>query len=607
VCGIAGWVDFKADLRNARETAEAMTATMAPRGPDAGGLWLSPNAALGHRRLAVIDVEGGVQPMVAEDVVLTYSGEVYNYRDLREELAAAGHAFKTESDTEVVLHAYLEWGSACVDRLVGMFAFAIWDGRSEELLLVRDRLGVKPLFYYPLPDGLLFGSEPKAILANPIARPRAGREGICSSLSQVRAPGKTPFEGLLELRPGHILKCTRSGIDVRRYWELEARPHEDDQAATVARIRELLEEIMTQQLVADVPLCMLLSGGLDSSVLVGLGQMLSDEELRTFTVDYETNAENLSPNALGLHNTTDSPFAEEVAAHVGTIQESLMLDTEVLLEPEARRGALRAMDLPYHALDGDISLHMLFRTIREHSTVAISGEAADEVFGGYPWMHEESILAIPFFPWASAMLMQEQGEASSIDMELNARIGVIEYAFGQYTDSLAEVPHLEGEGEKDQRMRVVLHQHLTRMLPSLLDRKDRMSMATGLEVRVPFCDHRLVEYVYNTPWSMKTFDGREKSLLREATGDLIPASVLERRKSGFPMTQDLRYDETLRAAAKQIFEDPEEPANAVFGDAVRPLLEEEVTEVTFVRRARLEGAVRLNMWLKEYDVELDIA
>ncbi len=608
MCGIAGWVDFKADLRNARETAAEMTATMAPRGPDAEGLWLSPNAALGHRRLAVIDVEGGVQPMVAEDVVLTYSGEVYNYRELREELIAAGHAFKTESDTEVVLHAYLEWGSACVDRLVGMFAFAIWDGRSEELLLVRDRLGVKPLYYYPLPDGLLFGSEPKAILANPIAKRRVGKAGLSSALTQVRTPGRTPFEDLHELRPGHLLRCSRSGIDIRSYWQLEARPHEDDQEATVERVRVLLEEIMSQQLVSDVPLCMLLSGGLDSSALVALGQRLSDDELRTFTVDFASNEENLAPNALGLHNTTDNPFAEEVAAHVGTLQESLMLDTEVLLEPEARRTALAAMDVPYHALDGDISLHMLFRAIREHSTVAISGEAADEVFGGYPWMHDEAVLAVPFFPWAAAMMLQEQGNSTAVDMELNERLGMLEYAFGQYNDSLAEVPHLDGEDEKERRMRQVMHQHLTRMLPSLLDRKDRMSMATGLEVRVPFCDHRLVEYVFNTPWSMKTFDGREKSLLREASRDLIPAPVLERQKSGYPMTQDLRYDEALRAAAKQILDSPDEPGRVLLGDGVRAFVDEEVTEVTFGRRARREGAVRINMWLKEYDVELvDVA
>jgi len=604
MCGIAGWVDFKADLRDERETAAAMTETMAPRGPDAEGLWVSPNAALGHRRLAVIDIEGGVQPMVADEVVLTYSGEVYNFVELREELIAAGHSFQTQSDTEVVLHAYLEWGAGCAERLVGMFAFAIWDARSEELLMVRDRLGVKPLFYYPLPDGLLFGSEPKAILANPKADRRVGRVGICNALTQVRQPGMTPFEGIFELRPGHLLKCSRSGIDTRPYWKLEARPHEDDLQTTIERIRGMLEEVMAQQLVADVPVCSLLSGGLDSSALVALGQQITGGKLRTFTLDFKTNQENLSPNALGFHNTTDNPFALEVAAHVKSVQESMMLDTDVLLEPEARRAALRASDLPYHAADADISLHILFKEVRKHSTVAISGEASDEVFGGYPWMHDESVLAVPFFPWVAAVMQQEKDASSAVDLVLNDRIGLLDYLFAQYAESLAEVPHLPGEEEKEKRMRQVMFQHVTRMMPGLLDRKDRMSMATGLEVRVPFCDHRLVEYVFNTPWSMKSFDGREKSLLREAVRDLLPDPVLERRKSGFPISQDIRYDKTLQAAVKQIVDDPEEPGQIFFGDGVRPYLDEEITEVAVSRRVRLEGAVRLNMWLKEYDIEV---
>jgi asparagine synthase (glutamine-hydrolysing) len=606
MCGIAGWVDFKADLREERATVEAMTSSMAARGPDAEGVWLSTHAAIGHRRLAVIDVEGGVQPMIADEVVLTYSGEVYNYKELRAELASAGHRFRTESDTEVVLRAYLEWGAACVERFNGMFAFAIWDGRTDELLLFRDRLGVKPLFYYPLPNGLLFGSEPKAILANPLAKRVVDARGICSATIQVRTLGLTPFQGLLELRPGHYLTLSRTGSSVRKYWELEARPHEDDLPTTVARIRELLEDITARQLVADVPLCMLLSGGLDSSVLVALAKQAQgpDESLRTFAVDFTGNAERLTPDELELHNAADSPFAEEVANHVGTAHESIMLETEALLEPEARRAALRSMDVPTHLMDGDISLHLLFSAIREHSTVAISGEAADEVFGGYPWIHDEAVLGVPLFPWMAASMHEEQG-ANLIDMEIAQRVGLFDYLLEQYNESIAEVPHLDGEEEKEHRMREVMHQHLTRMLPNLLDRKDRMSMATGLEVRVPFTDHRLVEYVFNAPWSMKAFDGHEKSLLREATRDLLPQPVVDRRKSAYPITQDLRYDESLKVALKQILDDPEQPARELLDpEGVRATLNEDWNEVSFPRRFRLESAVRTNMWLKEYEVEM---
>jgi asparagine synthase (glutamine-hydrolysing) len=605
MCGITGWVDFSADLTAERDTVEAMTATMSLRGPDAGGVWLAPHAALGHRRLAVIDVEGGVQPMSAAegDVVLTYSGEVYNYRELRRELEAAGQQFRTASDTEVVLRAYLEWGMDFLERLNGMYAFAIWDGRSEELLLVRDRLGVKPLFYYPLADGLLFGSEPKAILANPRAARKADKQGICSVLMPVRRLGFTPFQGLLELRGGHCLKLSRSGTTLQRYWELEARPHEDDLPTTVARVRELLEDIVPRQLISDVPLCILLSGGLDSSALVGLGKQVegAGESLRTFAVDFD--AETFTGSPMELHSSRDSPFAEDVARHVGVNHQSIPLDAEALLSPDARHSVLVAQDSPVHAADADISLYLLSHAIREHSTVAVSGEAADEVFGGYPWMHDETVLAMPLFPWMGAALKAEPEAAGEMGSEVMQRLGLFEYVFEQHSESLAEVPHLDDEDPKEHRMREVMHQHLMRFLPYLLDRKDRTSMAAGLEVRVPYCDHRLVEYVFNIPWSMKTFDGREKSVLREATKDLLPSSVLERTKSGFPISQDQRYDERLRAEMARIVDDPDDPLREIFGDDMSPTAGESSNGFSYMRRGRLEGIVRLSEWFKEYDVE----
>src|SRR5436305_11544421 len=289
MCGIAGWVDFERDLTEQADTARAMTETMARRGPDDEGLWMSAQAAIGHRRLAVIDIAGGRQPMVADDgpTVLTYSGEVYNYRELRSELTAAGHRFKTASDTEVVLRAYLQWGEQMVDRLNGMYAFAIWDARAERLLLVRDRLGIKPLFYYPLPAGVLFGAEPKPILTTPCAERRIDSVGLCGFLTGAPTPGLTPFHGLLELEPAHLVRVSRDGIEKREYWAIEARPHEDDFPTTVARVRELMEDIVTRQLVADVPRCVLLSGGVDSSAVTALAQQKlreSGETIRSFSV-----------------------------------------------------------------------------------------------------------------------------------------------------------------------------------------------------------------------------------------------------------------------------------------------------------------------------------
>jgi asparagine synthase (glutamine-hydrolysing) len=610
MCGIAGWVDFTKDLRAERDTAQAMTDSMSLRGPDDGGLWLSEHAAIGHRRLAVIDPPGGAQPMVEDEVVLTYSGEVYNHSELRAELTSAGHTFRTHSDTEVVLRAYLQWGVELAHRLNGMYAFAIWDGRSEELLLVRDRLGVKPLYYHPLPGGLLFGSEPKAILANPLVARAVDPAGFCASLTMLPDPeGRTPFRDILDLHPAHHLRCTRAGVERRRYWALEARPHEDDLPRTIATVRELLEDIVERQLVSDVPLCSLLSGGLDSSVLTALGQRAAGRDggrLRSFAVDFSGYAENFQADA--YRETADRPYVHEMVRHVGCEHLDITLDNGEMLDPATRAAVMRAWDMPNHLVDLDLSLYLLFRAIREHSTVAISGEAADEIFGGYPWMDDPAVLQIPIFPWmVEGILRGGPPMYSLFDPELIESLKLGEYVVNLYNDSLAAVPRLDGEEGEEARMREVIHLHLNASLRRLLDRKDRMSMAVGLEVRVPFCDHRLMEYVFNAPWSMKKCDGREKSLLREATADLLPETVLQRKKAGFPSTQDIRYDRAARVELERILggedDDPILPHLDV--QATRALIDEPLEEVpTTAARFRVENVLRTNAWLKEYQLDL---
>jgi asparagine synthase (glutamine-hydrolysing) len=612
MCGIAGWVDFVRDLSQERVTAQAMTDTMALRGPDDEGLWLSPRAAIGHRRLAVIDLPGGRQPMVEGHAVLTYSGEVYNYRELRRELSAAGHSFKTDSDTEVVLRAYLQWGVEMVQRLNGMYAFAIWDERAEELILVRDRMGVKPLYYYPLPDGLLFGSEPKAILANPLAERVVDPAGLCGFFSFTHCgDGKTLFGNLFDLPPGHYARFSRRGFSKHRYWALEAHPHEDDLPDTIATVRGLLEDIVARQLVSDVPLCTMLSGGLDSSVLTALAQRAAAGngnagKLRSFAVDFEGYVENFQADA--VRESADQPFAHALAAHVGSAHQDIVLDTKELWDPDTRRSVLCAWDLPNHLGDMDISLYLLFRGIREHSTVAISGEGADEVFGGYPWAHEPQALQMPIFPWMALELQRgATGPLGLLDPELIERLKPIEYILELYNSSLASVPRLAGEEAEQARMREVAYLDLTVFMRALLERKDRMSMACGLEVRVPFCDHRLVEYMFNVPWAMKSFDGREKSILRKASEDLLPESVLARRKAAFPATQDGEYDVKLRGELKRILDGGE-------ADPIRPLLDCEATRAAIeepaepasspLARGKLEGLVRANAWLKEYQVDV---
>ncbi|MEV6552692.1 asparagine synthase (glutamine-hydrolyzing) [Streptomyces sp. NPDC051597] len=557
MCGITGWVSYDADLTGQRDTLERMTATMTGRGPDAGGTWIDHHAALGHRRLSIIDLAGGAQPMTAATadgtVALTYSGEVYNFRELRAELRARGHRFTTASDTEVVLRGYLEWGDTLVDRLNGMYAFGLWDGRTERLLLVRDRLGVKPLYYHPTPDGVLFGSEPKAILAHPGVRPSVDLDGLREIMLGVKTPGAAVWRGMRELPPAHMAVLDRSGLRERSYWQLRATEHTDGRTATAGHLAALLEGSVREQLVADVPLCTLLSGGLDSSAITGLAARelaYGGEALRSFSVDFVGHQEHFVPDG---HNVSpDTAYARAVADHVGARHTNLVLDPATLADEEVRRACVAARDLPVGRGDMDHSLLLLFRAVRAHSTVALSGEGADEMFGGYWWFHDPAISVSTGFPWLTAATGAVRQERGFLSPDLRKSLEMPEFAEQRYHEAVSATPFLDGEGVDRRRSRELLYLHLTRSLGGMLDRKDRLSMAAGLEVRVPFCDHRIVEYAYNIPWPLHVFDGREKSILREATRPVVPEVVQRRTKSPYPMTQDVRYVEALQRQARKV-------------------------------------------------------
>ncbi|MEU7137672.1 asparagine synthase (glutamine-hydrolyzing) [Streptomyces sp. NPDC046261] len=618
MCGITGWVDFTRDLTTASTVVDAMTDTLAARGPDARGTWLDRHAALGHRRLSVIDLEHGTQPMRTPErgpgdlprAVISYGGEIYNFPELREELVLLGHRFTTRSDTEVALRAYLQWGEDFVRRLNGMYSLAIWDTAREELLLARDRLGVKPLYYHPTAGGVLFGSEPKAILANPLADAAAGAEELCDALLFLRTPGRVPFRGMRELKPGHLLRVSRAGISEERYWALESRPHTDDLPTTIATIRDLLDDIVPRQMVADVPLVSLLSGGLDSSTVTALAARARAADggtLSTFSVDFTGHTENFRADA--IRPTPDGPYALEVARHVGSDHHPVVLDRARLLDPAVRRTVLGAWDLPFNFADLDVSLFLLFAAVRRHATVALSGEGADEVFGGYLWFSDPEARRAETFPWLKLGAHRGLDPRSLFHPWFVDGIDLAEYEADLYRTALAEVPVLDGgdaENAEDRRTRELGYLTLTRWLPILLDKKDRMGMASGLEGRVPFCDHRLVEYVFNIPWDMKTYTGEEKALLRAAAADLLPESVLRRKKAAYPSIQDPAYDRALITGLTAAAGDGGAPLSPFLdGDAVRRTTAKTTTgSLSEFERILVESTVRLDDWLRTYQVEL---
>ncbi|MFD7733947.1 asparagine synthase (glutamine-hydrolyzing) [Kitasatospora phosalacinea] len=608
MCGVTGWLDWADDLRLRAETVRRMTGTLTCRGPDADGVWLSRHAALGHTRLAVIDLDGGLQPFADAEparAVLAYNGELYNHRELRAELEAHGHVFRTRSDTEVVLRAHLQWGHRAPARFNGIYAYALWDARREELLLVRDHLGIKPLYWHRHANGVLFGSEPKAVLANPLLPAELDAEGVAELFALPAAPsaGHGLFRGLHEVRPGHLVLATRHTVRELRYWQLESAPHTDDEAATRAHVRELLADAVERQLASDVPLCTLLSGGVDSSAITALAAAARERQgqgkITSFSVDFPGSADR-APDA--WRTSQDAPYVRAAAEHIGTLHTSVLIPDDDLLE--ARDAVLRARDRPGWG-EMDASLHLLFREVRRRSTVALSGEAADEVFGGYPYFHDAPALASGTFPW----LHGRTTPAALLRPEVRAEARPAEYTEAAYRASLASVPRLAGEGAADAKVRETFHLALTRWLPPLLDRVDRVSMSVGLEVRVPFCDHRLVEYLWNVPWALKSPGGRAKGLLRDAVRDLLPPQVADRPKSGYPSTPAVRYTEVLTARAHELLADPAAP---VFDLVDRELVRAHLAEGRPLPSPRtapnpvggLDHLVQVDEWLRAYRVAL---
>jgi asparagine synthase (glutamine-hydrolysing) len=611
MCGIVGWIDWERDLTKERSMIENMAKSLQHRGPDAQGVWLSERAALAHRRLIVIDPESGQQPMIftadKRKYVITFNGEIYNFHELRSELEGKGHRFNTRSDTEVLLRSYVEWGESCVERLNGIFAFGIWDDQKQSLFLARDHLGVKPLFYAQRGSSLLFGSEIKALLANPLVKPQVEVQTLVQIFASLtlHVPGETVYKDVFEVKPAHWMTFDKGGIRGARYWQLQSAPHTDDLETTISKIRSLLKDTVKRQLIADVPVATMLSGGLDSSGVTALAALefkRQGRQLNTYSIDFKDHAKHFKPNF--MHLSLDTPWALKVAEHSGTDQHTVVIDTPDLLEN------LMVPTLG-HDRPGlgqmETSLYLLCRAMKEKATVALSGESADEVFGGYPWFHNQEAINAPTFPWMA--LLKKSGVRSSYDYLLpkfKTKASQEDYVARCYAEAIAEVPRLAGESPEAARLREIFYLNQTRFLPVLLDRKDRMSMAVGFEVRVPFCDHRLVQYVWNIPSEMKSTGDIEKGILRRALEDFLPHDVLYRRKSPYPASQNPTYVAGVRDLAQRVINDPDAKIHSFVDiEALKADLEAQTdgsNEPSF--NMPFEQIVQIEEWLKRYKIEV---
>lgn len=605
--GIAGWVDWKRNLSEEQDVLRGMTDAIQHRGPDDEGYWYSERAAIGHRRLFVIDPAGGKQPMICRSgdhsIVLSYNGFIYNYQDLKSELENLGHRFGTKSDTEVLLHNYLEWEEDFLQRINGVFAFAIWDERRHALMLARDRLGVKPLFYKIHNSGLLFGSEIKAILAHPEVKPEVDVEGFSEIFATVflRTPGFGVFRGVQEVRPGHYIIFTKEKTHHHQYWKLESKPHEDDVDATVEKIREILKDTVKRQLIADKPVVSMLSGGLDSSGLASMASRYLAEEgkiLRTYSLDFAGSNKHFRTSL--LHASRDEPFVKIVSEFANTDHHTAIINRDELMEHLFL--PLKARDLPALG-EMEASLYLLFREMKKDATVTLSGESADEVFSGYPWFHQDEYLFSGTFPWSVQIRFLQE----VLNEEALNTLQPEEHRNRRYQEAISEIPKLDGETGIEEKQREMSYLFITRFLSYILERKDRMSMYNGLEARVPFSDYRLVQYLFNVPYSMKMIDKVEKSLLRRAFKGYLPEEVLTRKKSAYPSTTDPVYYQNIRMMLNELIEDSHAPLVPFLDKQKLKYISDHLFEKSpFEIGKMMEFVLHVNQWLQDYKISLKL-
>ena len=602
MCGIAGMVGLPYQEHSLKE----MMKTMLRRGPDSNGVVRKDGAVLLHSRLAIVDPEGGKQPMelccAGECYTIVYNGELYNTREVKNELIALGHSFRGHSDTEVVLHAYAQWKEECLHKFNGIFGFGVWEQYRKRLFLARDRMGVKPLFYTLKDRGILFASELKTILASGLVKPALDAEGAAQILlmGPGRIPGSGVFRDVLELEPGWCGSFENGKWHPRQYWKLKDREHRESFEETAEQVRFLVTDAIKRQMVSDVPLGTFLSGGLDSSLISSVCAKELGQPLDTFSVDYENNDKYFVPGK--FQPDSDNSYIEIMQSYLGSDHHWTVLGAQELAD--TLEEATIARDLPGMA-DVDFSLLAFCKRIRPRVKMALSGECADEIFGGYPWYRDPEVRALEGFPWAQNTALRSSFLAPSV----KEKIDPTEFVMEQYKRTLRESDVLPEASAQERRVKEMVNLNMRHFMQTLLDRKDRMSMYCGLEVRVPFCDYRITEYLYGVPWEYKDHQGREKGLLRYAMGQYLPQAVLHRKKSPYPKTWDPAYQSIMEGRVKALLEDQNAPIfQIVKPEALHTLLGDSYTWPWYGQLMRVPQTMaymlQIDFWMRHYQVEV---
>ena len=614
MCGFVGFANLKENI-SSKTNIYNMNESISKRGPDEDGYYYEEHVCLGHKRLIVVDPDGGKQPMSAMKdgnlYTIVYNGQLYNTKELRFELEENGFTFDSYSDTEVLLKSFIFWKYDVVKKLNGIFSFAIWNSKKNELFLARDHFGVKPLFYTIYNNTLVFASEIKALFKYPGIEAKLDEQSIAElfGIGPARTAGLGIFKNIYEIKPAHFGIFNENGLHIERYWKLESKVHTDNLGKTCDNVRFLLEDSISRQLVSDVPLCTFLSGGLDSSIITLYASKYCKKHnlppLNTYSVDYVDNDKNFVKT--DFQPNSDNYYINLMTEKLNTNHHTVILDTPELAS--ALEDAMIARDFPGMA-DVDSSLLLFCKKVKQNATVSLTGECADEIFGGYPWFFRADALNSNTFPWSIAITERQ----NLLNPQIASKVNLKNYIDYRYQESLNEVDILDEDSMETAEKRRISHLTLNWFMQTLLDRSDRMAMYNGFELRVPFCDYRLAEYVWNIPWEMKALHGREKGLLRYIMKDLLPEEIVDRKKSPYPKTWNPTYLATVKDMLTKIMNDSNAPINNLLNrNYILEILETDGKAFTRPWFGQLMTGPQLmaylcqvNMWLERYNPSIEI-
>lgn len=539
MCGIVTICDYTKDVLEYNEQIMDMAHLLRKRGPDQEGYLMTSHCLMAHKRLSIIDLENGKQPMIYtwndKTYRITYNGEIYNMIEIKNHLVELGYTFQTMSDTEVILASYIEYQEHCLDLFEGIFAFVIDDG--QKLFIARDPLGVKPLYYFIKDQMIVVASEIKCLLKF-IGKAVVDKRGVQEllGLGPSMTPGYTIYKGIYSLRPAHYMYFdTQPHISC--YWKLHDEKHTDSLEETIQKVKELVIESIQKQLLSDVPISTMLSGGLDSSIIAAVAHQYV-QPLSTYSITYEEQEKYFK--AYDYQTTMDDDYIQQMKERYQPDHHKVVLSQDDLLE--SLQEAMIARDMPGMA-DIDSSFLLFAKNISQKHKVCLSGECADEIFGGYPWFYKEELYNQPYFPW-----MRDLDKKIDLFNEKVKALDIKDYIIQRYQETLQEI------NTQDLKKQLI-YLNTQWFMQTLLTRADTQTMSASIEVRVPFASTKIIQYLYNMPTAYMFYQDEEKGILRKAFEDFLPHDIAHRKKNPYPKTHSPIYSELIYKKLKESLKD----------------------------------------------------